>query len=78
MISEILFRMILTTVKQQLTNEEYTVTGLPLTFQLKQIQTRKEFDAILHELLDHVEQEQNAEIDGYLSALFSLNLDFNL
>jgi hypothetical protein len=76
MISETLFHMILTTVQQKLTNEEYTVTGLPLPCQPQQIQTKEEFDAILHELLAHVEQEQNKEIDGHLSALFSLNLEF--
>ena len=76
MISETLFHIILNTVQQQLTSEEYTVTGLPLSYQPKQIQTKEEFDTILHELLAHVEQEQNAEIDGYLSALFTLNLDF--
>lgn len=76
MISGTLFHMILNTVQQQLTNEEYTVTGLPLPRQPKQIQTKEEFDTILYELLAHVEQEQNEEIDRHLSTLFSLKLDF--
>lgn len=76
MISETLFHMILTNVQNQLSESEYTVTGLPLPCQPKQIQTKKEFDTILYELLAHVEQEQNEEIDKQLSTLFSLNLDF--
>ena len=76
MISETLFHMLLTHVKNKLSEDEYTVTGLPLPRQPKQIQTKEEFDTILYELLAHVEQEQNEEIDRHLSTLFSLNLDF--
>ena len=76
MISETLFHMILTHVKTQLSESEYTVTGLPLPCQPRQIQTKEEFDTILHELLAHVEQEQNEEIDKHLSTLFSLELEF--
>lgn len=76
MISETLFHMILKHVQTQLSESEYKVTGLPLSYQPKQIKTKEEFDTILYELLAHVEQEQNAEIDKHLSKLFSLNLDF--
>ena len=76
MISETLFHMLLTHAKNQLSEDEYTVTGLPLPRQPKQIQTKEEFDTILYELLAHVEQERNEEIDRHLSTLFSLNLDF--